>query len=261
MTLIIRSSKSHHRCRTNNRYLQLQRSAPMNLIRTVIANRRASPGWAMPMVWFSWFGVMMPVMFGLNGWLQNIVMAFAGLLTLWITGFVGTVAMGYESVRNIRRFGLTAIGRPRFFFELSRATLAVALLLWAPSLTFAFLLPNINMPNVSVFDKRILVGVLVAVFFLMADCGYLTSFLTVRRRKGRAHECTSWFFCMFGGLATVMFGYTAIPDPPRELWPAIQGILICCIGVVLLGCGVLAEMTRANYQANQPRRFSRQLRS
>lgn len=222
-----------------------RRSVLMDLIRTIFANRRASPGWAMPMGWFAWFGVMMPVMFGINGWLQNIVLAWAGWLTLWLTGLVGTAAIGYESVRNIRRFGFLAIGRPRFYFELSRATLAVAFLLWAPALTFALLLPNVNVPGVNFLHTRQLLGSLAALFCLMAVCGYLTSFLTGRRRHGRAYECASWFFCVFGGMAMVTFGYIAIPDPPQGLAPAMPGILSCCTGILLLSCGICAEAMRA----------------
>jgi hypothetical protein len=199
----------------------------------------------MPMGWFAWFGIMMPVMFGLNGWVQNLVLAWAGWLTLWISGLVGTAAIGYDSARNLRRFGFFAIGRPRFFFELSRAILAVAFLLWAPSLTFAFLLPNINVPGVNFINIRQLVIVLAASFCIMAALGYLTSFLTGRRRHGRAYECASWFFCVFGGIAMVTDGYIAMPDPPRGLLPAIPGILTCCTGLVLLSCGVFAEAMRA----------------
>ena len=71
-------------------------SVLMDLIRTIFANRRVSPGWAMPMGWFAWFGVMMAVMFGRNGWLQNIVLTWAGWSTLWIMGLVGTAAIGYH---------------------------------------------------------------------------------------------------------------------------------------------------------------------
>lgn len=217
----------------------------MNLIRTIFASRRMSPGWAMPMGWFAWFGVMLPVMFGINGWMQNVVLAWAGWGTLWITGLLGTAAIGYDSVRNIRRFGLHAIGRPRFFFELSRATIAVAFLLWAPALTFALLLPNINVPGANFIDIRQLVTTLVVLFCLAAICGYLTSYLTGRRLRGRAYECTSWFFCVLGGLAIVSFGYIAIPDPPRGLGPAIPGVLACGFGILLLSCGILAETMRA----------------
>ncbi|MCC9603344.1 hypothetical protein LOC67_22570 [Stieleria sp. JC731] len=197
------------------------------------------------MAWFAWFGVMMPVMFGLNGWMQNFVMAWTGLLTIWITGLVGTAAIGYDSMRNIRRFGFVAIGRPRFYFELSRATLAVAFLLWAPALTWALLIPNLNVPGGNFIHTRHLVAVLAVLFCMMAACGYLTSFLTGRRRKGRAYECASWFFCVFGGIALVTFGFIAIPDPPRGLWPAIPGAMACVTGALLLACGIFAEAMRA----------------
>jgi hypothetical protein len=197
------------------------------------------------MGWFAWFGVMTPVMFGLNGWVQNFVLAWSGWMTLWISGLIGTAAIGYDSVRNLRRFRFFAIGRPRFFFELSRLILAVAFLLWAPSLTFALLLPNINVPRVNFVSIRQFVIVLAALFCLMAVLGYLTSILTGRRRNGRAHECASWFFCVFGGIAMVTFGYVAIPDPSQGLLPAIPGILTCCTGLVLLSCGVFAEAKRA----------------
>ncbi|PAY19211.1 hypothetical protein CKO51_12710 [Rhodopirellula sp. SM50] len=217
----------------------------MNLIHTLFENRRVSPGWAMPMGWFAWFGVMMPVLFELNGWVQNVVMAWAGWLTLWITGCVGTAFIGYDAARNIRRFGCFAIARPRFFFELSRLMVAVAFLLWAPALTFALLLPKINIPLPDVVNIRHLVIVLSVLFCVTAVCGYVTSFLTRRPRCGRAYECTSWFFCIGGGIAMVTFGYTAIPDPPRGIWPAIPGALACCIGMLLLTCGVLSEAMRA----------------
>lgn len=218
----------------------------MNMMIAIFANRRASPGWAMPMGWFAWFGLMMPVMFGLNGWLQNIVLSWAGWLMLWITGFVGTAAIGYDSVRNLRRFGASALGRPRFFFELSRVTLALAFLLWAPALTFELLFPNINLPGANFVSVRQFVIVLSAVFCLTAAGGYLTSFLTGRRCHGRAYECTSWFFCVGGGIAMVTLGYMAIPDPPRGLWPLLPGILACCAGIALLGCGIFAEVKRAS---------------
>ncbi|WP_146678756.1 ABC transporter ATP-binding protein [Pirellula sp. SH-Sr6A] len=137
------------------------------------------------------------------------------------------------------------MGRPRFFFELSRAILALAFLIWAPSLTFALVLPNINVPGVNFAIIRQLVLVLAAMFCLTAVLGYLTSFLTGRRRHGRAYECTSWFFCVFGGIAMVTFGYIAIPDPPRGLLPAIPGVMTCCTGLALLSSGVLEEAMRA----------------
>lgn len=196
------------------------------------------------MGWFAWFGIMTPVIFGLNGWVQNLVLAWSCWLTLWISGFVGTVAIGYDSLRNLRRLGFFAMGRPRFFFELSRAILALAFSIWAPSLTFALALPNINVPGVSFVNVRQLVMVLAAMFCLAAVLGYLTSFLTGRSRHGRAYECTSWFFGVFGGITMVTFGYIAIPDPPRGLLPAIPGVMTCCTGLVLLSCGVLAEAMR-----------------
>lgn len=219
----------------------------MNLIRTIFANRRMSPGWAMPMGWFAWFGAMMPLFFGLNEWLQNIVFAWSGWLMMWLTGFVGTAAIRYESVRNIRRFGCFAFGRPRFFFELSRATLAAAFLVWAPTLTFALLLPNINVPGGGVISTQQIIAPLAALFCAMATCGYLASFLTRRKRHGLAYECTSWFFCIFGGMAMVTLGYIAIPDPPRGFWPALPGGVLCCIGVLLLSGGVFAEAMRAKH--------------
>ncbi len=204
----------------------------------------------MPMGWFAWFGVMMPVMFGLNGWLQNFVMAWGGWLTLWITGLVGTAAIGYESARNIRRFGPNAMGRPRFFFELSRATVALVFLLWAPALTFALLLPKANVPGINFIDTRQLEVFLAASFCVTAACGYLMSFLTGRRCHGRAYECTSWFFCIGGGIALITFGY----DPPRGQWrPTPLGTLICLVGIVLLSCGIIAEVRRA--QRAEPRRI------
>jgi hypothetical protein len=197
------------------------------------------------MGWFASLGVMMLVMFGLNGWVQNMVMSWTGWTALWVTGLVGTFAIGVDSARNLRRFGYFAIGRPRFFFELSRGTLALAFLLCVPALSIALLLPNIQVLGLQFITIRKLVVVLVSLFGSMAVLGYLTSFLTGRRRHGRAYECTSWFFCVFGGMMMITFGYIAIPDPARGLLLSVPGILVCCAGSLLLGCGIYAEVVRA----------------
>ncbi|QDT07779.1 hypothetical protein K227x_62070 [Rubripirellula lacrimiformis] len=97
-------------------------------------------------------------MFGLNVWVQNIVFAWAGWFALWVMGFVGTLSIGDESFQDIRRFGINGIARPRFYFEWLRAILAILFLLWAPALTFAFFLPNLNMPFVNSFLTRVVSG-------------------------------------------------------------------------------------------------------
>lgn len=186
----------------------------------------------------------MPVMFGLNGWVQNIVLAWSGWLMLWMTGLIGTAAIGYDAVRNVRRYGYLATSRPRYYFELGRATLALAFLLVAPALTIAFLVPNINVLGINFVSLRRFLMFLAALFCLFAVCGYLCSFVTRRARCGRAYECVSWFFCVLGGIFLVTFGYLAIPDPPQGLGAAIPGIVTSNFGVILLGCGVCTEVIR-----------------
>ncbi|WP_372896545.1 hypothetical protein [Stieleria sp.] len=216
----------------------------MNLIRTIFEHRRVSPGWAMPMGWFAWFGMMIPVMFEINGWLQNVVLAWSGWLTLWVTGLVGTASIGYESVRNIGRYGINGMERPRFFFELSRAMIAAIFLLCMPALTFTLLLPNLNAAFADFINLRN-VGIALAICFaLSASCGYVLSFISGRPRRGRAYECTSWFFCLCGGMILITFGYIAIPDPPKDVASAIPGTVACALGVGLLVCGILAEAAR-----------------
>lgn len=198
----------------------------------------------MPMVWFAWFGMMISVMFELNGWVQNVVLAWSGWFTLWATGLVGTASIGYDSFRNIGRYGVKGIERPRFFFELSRAMVAVIFLLCAPALTFTLLLPNLNAPFADVINVRHAGIALALCFALSASCGYILSFISGRPRRGRAYECTSWFFCVCGGIFLVTFGYIAIPDPPKDVVATIPGTVACAFGVGLLACGILAEAAR-----------------
>ena len=213
----------------------------------------------MPMGWFAWFGMLIPVIFELNGWLQNVVLAWSGWLTLWVTGLVGTASIGYESFRNIGRYGVNGIGRPRFYFELSRAMIAAIFLLCAPALTFRLLLPNLNAPFAHFINPRNVGIALALCFAFSASCGYMLSFISGRPRRGRAYECTSWFFCVCGGMILVTFGYIAIPDPPKDVVAAIPGTVACALGVSLLVCGILAEAAREKHTEppNAPEHASR----
>ncbi len=92
---------------------------------------------------------------------------------LWMTGLIGTAAIGYDAVRNVRRYGYLATSRPRYYFELGRATLALAFLLVAPALTIAFLVPNINVLGNNFVSLRRFLMFLAALFCLFAVCGYL----------------------------------------------------------------------------------------
>lgn len=200
------------------------------------------------MGWFAWLGVIMPVVFGLNGWVQQVVLSWTGWTLLWVSGLAGTVAIGLDSARNLARFATVGLARPRFYFELARLQLALIFLLVVPAVTPAFFPPNLNLPELPVpgfLRFRVLVEALVVTFCLSAMLGYLVSFGTRRMRRGRAYECTSFFFCIFGGLALVAYGYLAIGNPPQGLSAWLLGAGAGGLGLVLLTAGLLSEMGRA----------------
>lgn len=199
------------------------------------------------MAWFAWLGVMTVVTLALSAWVQNPMLTFTGWMTTWIVGFIGTVGIGYESARNVRRYRFLAIGRPRYYFELSRSILASGFLIVAPLVTLAICLPMVIPQAVNVLDLILIAGVLATAFFATTIAGYVVSLLTGRKRRGRAYECASWFLVNFGGIALAISGFITIPDPPKGIREALPGMIACGVGLVLFVGGLLAEVTRSQH--------------
>jgi hypothetical protein len=189
------------------------------------------------------FLIAIPTMGGQeNGWWLP-VNWFA--LTTWLVVAVLAVAiMTCRSVLAIRRYGFKAPSRARWWFELATMTWNIATL----SLTGVLLCGPLADRIPPFFDPFLnaifsVARVAFVIWFALATMGYLVSLVSRQQHRGRAFECTHYFYCLIVPLMLITWG--------GVIWPNEGGVRevlipasIVAIGIVLGTLGFISCVRR-----------------
>jgi hypothetical protein len=200
---------------------------------------RTSEGWVPPMMVLAALGVLAGMNWGFGLLGQNGVVRFFNYLSLatwFVVASLATCAVLVDSVRNIARYGFVPLSRPRWWFEVSRTT-------WIIALVVGLTLPMAHLAAVPLamrFADTVfaIVPIAIGMFFVSATLGFAISALTGRPRRGRAYECVQYFYVVFGAT----FGITAFAIWLPNVAPAVNGpltVAACVVTASLLGIFVL----------------------
>ena len=217
----------------------------MWLVRSIIKQRRAEPGYFYPMGWIAWFGMTVPVVFVANQFVQAIVFSLSIYMTLWAIGFLGTIVIVFESCRNLWRYRFLGFGRPRFYFEVGRLIICLLILILASLLSVGIFFPAAAKQAFFLFVwLRAFVYGLCALFFAVGVFGHSLSLATGRRVSGRAYECTTFFVTLVGGIGLTTFGYLIVPEQNPDIATFLIGWGLFFSGLLLVLVGFLIEINR-----------------
>lgn len=184
--------------------------------------------------------------FGLLG--GNVVVKvfnFASLVTWIIVGGIASLAAIADAVRNLIRFGITGVTRPRLWFELSRLTF-ITLLFVALSIPLVHVAGGAGLRQIR-DALPVVASLLLAAFIAFSSVGYLLSIATGKTRRGRAFECVQYFFVLQLVSFTLAFPLAWLPD--RVAW--FNGAVVgwCIAGVAVTAAVVLKLRERRNHMA------------
>ncbi len=221
----------------------------------LIRRLRAADGWMPPMLLIA---TMMTLSFvgqgiGLLGGNVAIkVYNYVASATWLVVGVISALAVTLDGVNNLRRLGLSGVTRPRWWFELSR-------LMWMLLLYFAltiWLILVVGEPRfIPVGDLLFHATRIFAIaFFVASTLGYSISWITKRRRRGRAFECVQYFYCVFGGCGAVTF--LAIWIPVRARWATPLTAVACLIAASLIGALILTISHRYDRREERSREIA-----
>jgi len=133
---------------------------------------------------------------------------YVALATWLAVSGLGCCAVAIDGVQHLRRFGFVAPARPRWWFEVSRL-LWIGFVFSSTSIVLTMLLLG-GPPNGDAFERLFWMAAgLGGLFMLSATCGYAVSLTTGRTRRGRAFECTQYFW-MFGIAMAAIAAATAL---------------------------------------------------
>lgn len=226
--------------------------APIGPRRWIEASRALAraDGWVPPMSLVALFGM---VLFS-NGLFVKLPLIW---IITWVTWFVvGVGALAIVAARSLRscaRYGMYGWMRPRWWFELSRLLWIVGLFCILSACLPAFAPAN----NIGRWLTIVLEWMFVLAiycfpsFFLAATIGYGISFARRLPRRGRAFECTDYFYTFSGAIGVVTFvAYAWLPLRP---WP--NGAMLCIAGVagIALLVGGLGSIAM-RHERNERRR-------
>lgn len=200
---------------------------------TVRRLRRAD-GWMPPMMLIATVFVLFFVergfgLFGGNNELK--VFNYVALATWLVVAVFSTLAVMIDGVNNLRRLGMWALLRPRWWFELSRLAW-IGLLLAALSMLLFQFAGGPRLHDAGEMLSRALPTLFFA-FMLFSTGGYLVSLMTTRRRRGRAFECVQWFYWLVILIGTA----TTVPlwFPDHVQWMTVVAcVLAACLMAILL---------------------------
>ena len=218
--------------------------APIGPHRWLDASRALAraDGWVPPMSLISLFGMLL---FSNGLFVKVPVMLIITWVTWLVVGLGALAIVAARSLHTCARYGALGWTRPRWWFELARllwivglfSLLSVGLHAFAPANNVGRGM-NVVSEWLFVFGKCCFPG-----FFLAATVGYGISFARRLPRRGRAFECTQYFYTLSGGIGFVTF--VAMAWPPLRPWP--NAALVCVVGlagmVFLIG-GVSSVIAR-----------------
>lgn len=161
---------------------------------------------------------------------QHLAMTILAWLTWLIVGAIATFIGTCESVRNLARYGLGGLIRPRWWFEVARV-------LWS-----SFLLGLLTLPLgfLSVDLTLVLAEILgtFGLFFATATVAYLLTIWRRKRFRGRAFEYVNFFYTIVGSVC--LTGYSVGQWPPDN--PLRGGVLVIIgiLGISLMVAGFIS---------------------
>lgn len=192
-------------------------------------------------------GVMLVFNFGI-GRQHNIPWAERlNWLALASWAIVATLAMlltTSQSVSALRRLGWFGFRRPRWWFELGRATWNVA------TIAIVGVLLGLFMTN----QQRQFLDPVLAIlyttfritapaFLLFATIGYLVSFALRLPRRGRAYDCVNYFYSVSCSLGLVTYAAIRCPPNPGAVALAIW-VTLATVGVLWFVLGFISIVRR-----------------
>ena len=188
----------------------------------------------------------------LGGSVALTILAYVALAPWFILGLVLSLAVSVDGVNNLRRFGVSAIRRPRWWFELSRLTWMLLLfaLLSMPLLYYA---GGPLLRPIAEFLFRALPTLFIA-FMVLGTAGYLVSGMRGRRRRGRAFECVQWFYWMSGILVALVEVVEWLPA--NAGWAQPMTLIACVIALSLMGILCLTIADRWKRRITRSRRIA-----
>lgn len=223
--------------------------APHHWRGAILAMAR-SEGWVPPMMIIAGAVVLLLAVipgFGLFGAHPAVqVFNYLALATWFLIATTATVIVLWQALRNVRRFGTFASGRPRWWFELSRITWIIALFstLSLPLLHFGAAGRLARVERALFFCVPVFFGM----FLSMGALGYTTAMVTGRPKRGRAFECVDYFYLqsIAGSVACAILFALLLGGMKR---PAT--IMVCVSAVAILGSLALKIRERTSRKDSQ----------
>lgn len=223
-----------------------------------IVNRDS--GWGAPMLLVAGLGTI-----GFTLALDRLIgIRLFGLLAvdsgiLWcVLAFVASSVQAFRSVKALMRLSWRGVFRPRWWFELSRICIILSLFGFTLVAVGVLLAANGIQPAAlsTLFALSLLFSFCAAVLFLgTATIGYVISFLTHRRRRGKAYDCVHYFYVIVGSVT--LLAVSVSHWPPADIWPA--GCIFFATGAAGLSIalfGFLSIIDRETIRKDQTARFA-----
>lgn len=178
----------------------------------------------------------------------------AAFLYAWIASWGMVISISaalafFDSLRNVRRFvrfGLGGYQRARLWFEIARSFSILGVVF--ASLTYMITIWGLPFAELSVNVLSHVTTICLAIFFIAATLGYVSTLMSRGKGKGRAWQCVKPLYLLsLGGLtiAAIFFPFRSQLDDPSVYLP----LLMTVAGTCLLGALAFALADRWKLRA------------